>query len=115
MDDGITTNEQLRAIERWENEGGKVSRGVSINAKQPDGNYHERRTSPAGSNRPSLSTTSYKIPVAISSLSFIFNDLETASWRTFTVAPLLDLCPDNFGQKCFGESANFWMLSDRCG
>lgn len=30
MDDGKTTNEQFRAIERWENEGGKVSRSVSI-------------------------------------------------------------------------------------
>lgn len=25
MKDGTTTNEKLRAIERWENEGGKVS------------------------------------------------------------------------------------------
>ena len=29
MDNGKTTIEQLRAIERWENEGGRVSRAVS--------------------------------------------------------------------------------------
>ena len=30
MDNGTTTNEQLRAIERWENEGGKIFRAVSM-------------------------------------------------------------------------------------
>lgn len=30
MDDRKSTNEQFRAIERWENEGGSISRAVSI-------------------------------------------------------------------------------------
>lgn len=45
------TTEQLRAIERWENEGGNVSRALRIMPGPLDRKYEERATSLAGTYR----------------------------------------------------------------